>query len=774
MEMLGIGLSKTKDWFTSSGPKDLMKSIPSGIGKAYTQFTEWDPTIPMAGAAKAIGQKYQDFTEWDPVAAAKKALFKPRNIPQFPQFVGGGGIPKPDEKYRGNGPAVSGTDERGAIYGSGGYGGGESLRTAQLGTFLVMDKVAWSKEEAYDRKQGKYPKQGMSLYQPGKNYITTKTEPPPEEFAAVKKHLAYEDRIAAGDNKSRFQFTSKTPATYNRMDASEIKNTEIANAMAESKKAPLLTPSVVTTKSGKQYKQISTVKVDTDGAYDLTLIKEAQDMDKKGYLKAYYSTLKDGDKRYSEAAKQMKEFAAVTKQLQALRNSPTRPWINDSENYFKVVDKYTQLRHKFMPEFYKGMDFRRKALMYKYGDPKLVGKFGPEIEGTSSNPKAYVAALKRAVEKEAKYGMPELSKKNIRYLQGVRSPAGVVDIENILSNMGLSKNMNAYDLLKRLLESKDEDAKKMMGQLKHKTVLTKHTGGLIPTDGIYSMKTGEIVVPNEVADVNSFKNLLNQSPAHKESLNESKELDPKKFASAIEDAVKSGAEDIKSSMEEANIDVSVKDEDKVLKVDSSDAAQAIAESVTTAISSTPVKLEKKDVQVKVDFDADGAGRILKEHLESVKLDAKLDTKEVSLAQDKITAVMDKPVKVEVSDLQKASVGADKYDKLKEDQASIVESLATLANFVEGQAADIEIIGNDMKEVKANSISYNEAQRIAEDQVNVMANKLTIDIRDVATTADYSRSQLQQVANRVDYIDDKYDREVGGLKSQTHANVSNLA
>jgi len=725
------------------------------------------------------GNEYKEFTDRDEYEKARKILrdqirLNRKKVTTSPiNKISITGTTTNDSI--GNPFGVVGTNQLGAVFGIPVYDKRSvSLGMSKIGNFI--DKIASVHLENYKKTVGPGPMNlNMGDFKPGKSYMSglAVKKPLTKESKLIRDRLAYDEAIRKGTYKSTFSPVAGKGTTYHRMPVSDIANTELKKALVTSKNVPNWK---YTTKKGVSGRGISNMDVDNQGANDLTISKNFNNIIKRGYLQQYYSVQKNGEQQFEAAKRKIDRFTKLTNLLQKVRNSRDRAWLSPNK---KIRDAYIELenaqrRSKLaaMPQYYIGMDFRKKSILSKYGD-KNNGAFGP-LAGRAQN-LLFSKSFKKAQQTEKVIGSPALSKTQInKLITGLFNPTATTNV----SSLGLGENVNASDMMQVLKSNMTAQFKSIFAKFfkaKETTAYTKHGGGLIPKSGPYYMEGGEVVIPKKISseDSTSLTSILNNS-TNKASLNSSK-LDLTELSKELKKAMSDVGKDISDKIKDTDLTVSLKEEDKEIKLDVKEAASTLADKTKSAIEGSEVKINvPEDLTVKV--DADLAGSTIAEHLktaaESVSFpklelaDKKVDLNTDSLNNITVTAKLDKDtVRVENNN---PSVGADTFNNIVEQVGVIAESLVNLADDHKTTKDKIVMLNTDLQDLSKKSVDYNTAQQIAKENVDQMVGKITIDLNNVATSADASRSELEQLKGRVSYIDEKYERTTNLLKNQTHA------
>ncbi|RLI54335.1 MAG: hypothetical protein DRO87_10285, partial [Candidatus Thorarchaeota archaeon] len=538
-------------------------------------------------------------------------------------------------------------------------------------------------------------------------------------------------------------------------------------------------------------------KLTTDGDYNQVIGANLSYMLDQGYFDQYYSgkgTLPKGITK-EDKLKRLREniniFRTLTAKIQAMKRNPDL-WTDPKSGFQELLNKQHQYLAAILPEYVRGADFRRAALIYKYGDKDLVNKFGPEIydqkTGKSTNaPARYAEVFKQAVAREQKEGAPKLTGKEINKLLGVTGVVSTATLNMIGKAMGMSdKEILGWKLKKESLGG--EAFKKLLFQAfkrfgenpsaKGVGVPIKHQGGYTEGTGLYYLEGGELIVPRKYSTGGpvSFENVMKQSDmlGSAPQINISADDITSKITEAISSAMGDAIDDMK------NIKLEVDEDSRKLEFDAKEAGSTLSEQVTSALENVNINVDideskladigknigndiadtVKKIEVPVKFDKDSLNGVSvpidKSNLEGVTVEAKLNESSLNALQQSNNG---------------NSVGADRVDNLTESINGLTEAYYATNEKITEVAEKVTVLNDDVTNIKDNTITTETVNRIVEEGVNLHVNKLYADLNSTNSTTDSIRSQVAQIKGQIDHIDSKYEAITGNLLSQTHSTIA---
>jgi len=428
----------------------------------------------------------------------------------------------------------------------------------------------------------------------------------------------------------------------------------------------------------------------------------------------------------------------------------------------------------------------------------MMNKFAPQHKATDLDPMVYVKSYEKALSKEQEVfktkgiGIPGLTGKDIAAIKGLGtdnliSTTSLTTLAKILKSdskrqslstkYGLSEDAKPIEFMKKMFDElymlKSINTAKV--PRKYKGMAVKHSGGLISQTGPYYLEGGEIVIPKKMSTGgNDFGTALSMAGNQSPGLQGSSSIED--ISSKIAEAISSAGDDLVDKLSSTEFEpLKIDEESRKIDINTDEAAASFAEQIGSAISSTELKIIPPDesaMTAKIDIDAAAIGDTIKSSIEgaempSVKVEAELKDNTVELKNnivklDKNTVTVEGGV---------GSVGADKLDSLAEAVNNMTETMYDLNEKTTEAMSKVEMLNTDVGNIKNESLTADVVKQIAEDTVNINVASLTSDINNANTNSDFVRSRVEQMSGRINHMDEKFEQELGNIKSQSFSFTS---
>jgi hypothetical protein len=669
---------------------------------------------------------------------------------------------------------------------------------------------------SFSRKIGPDAFSGVTnAYEPGKSYMTglSNIDQSYVEPDVVKKDVAYQKSVLAGTYRypdANIKPVKKAAEHGSAMGIKKI-NPNLGN-LSQYPDVLLspsqLTPPVIPDHTGKMTgaRKLSQLK---EGDYNLVVGANLQHLLDSGYLEQAYSDEAMRGRNQSIASKMAEVRKTITlfrqtaAMVQKMRRDPS-VWMDPKSGYQEMYRKMEMYKRAALPIYSVGSSFRKKALLTKYGDPSLIGKFGFNVGPNTGKPAEYSKSYMQAQKREAVEGPALLTPKQLKKLFGdhaITSTFGLNELKKTTTKTtavsGAAAKKEGEDAFRKyiqmylkkmpLADKQPSDYLKYLEKLntgkKPIGVPIKHQGGVADHTGLYYLEGGEVIIPHKYStggppqQNQAFEWLMQNTPPAAQALNNNNNSNLNSSTSDIVDKIGQAVAD---SMKDVKVTAELS-KDTEVKID----GEKIGESIATQMAKTKVEFklpEKDDLTLKVDTESlSQAGSSIGDNISEAIQTSIKDVEFPEVKVDKssfenvvVEAKVKDPVEVKVAQQQsEKSVGADKAL----DQA--VEKLAEFADItdnIKAQLADaadkLNLLNEDVGHIKDNTIDRDEAARIAESSVNASVGKLEITLNNHNSALESNRSQLAQLTGKVSHIDEKYDFVTNNLRSQTHFNNSN--